>query len=86
MKKLFLIVAVLGATLSLFSQNSEIKMDPAIRYGVLDNGLTYYIRHNDVVPERADFYIVQNDISLTVKKTKKDQIFQEMHMHCQKML
>ena len=60
MKKLFLIVAVLGATLSLFSQNSEIKMDPAIRYGVLDNGLTYYIRHNDVVPERADFYIVQN--------------------------
>lgn len=60
MKKLFLIVAVLGATFSLFSQNSEIKMDPAIRYGVLDNGLTYYIRHNDVVPERADFYIVQN--------------------------
>lgn len=60
MKKLFFIVAVLGATFSLFSQSNAIKMDPAIRYGMLDNGLTYYIRHNDVVPERADFYIVQN--------------------------
>lgn len=37
-----------------------IEMEPALRYGILDNGLTYYIRYNDVVKERADFYIVQN--------------------------
>ncbi len=37
-----------------------IPMDPALKYGILDNGLIYYIRHNDVVKERADFYIVQN--------------------------
>lgn len=45
-----------------FAQNptEPLPMDPALRYGVLENGLTYYIRHNDVVPERADFYIVQD--------------------------
>ncbi|MFA6779844.1 MAG: insulinase family protein [Paludibacteraceae bacterium] len=44
------------------SQNlyEPIPMDSSLRYGILDNGMTYYIRHNDVVPERADFYIVQN--------------------------
>jgi len=42
------------------SLHQPIEMDPALRYGILDNGLTYYIRHNDVVKGRADFYIVQN--------------------------
>ena len=41
-------------------QLTPIPMDSALRYGILDNGLTYYIRHNDVVPDRADFYIAQN--------------------------
>lgn len=35
-------------------------MDPAVRYGKLDNGLTYYIRHNEQPKERAEFYIAQN--------------------------
>jgi zinc protease len=34
--------------------------DPALRYGKLENGLTYYIRHNEMPKERAEFYIVQN--------------------------
>ena len=42
------------------SQYQPIEMDPALRYGILDNGLTYYIRYNNIVKERADFYIVQN--------------------------
>lgn len=33
--------------------------DEAIRVGHLDNGLTYYIRHNDQTPGQADFYIAQ---------------------------
>ncbi len=41
-------------------EDLHIPIDSAVRYGKLDNGLTYYIRHNDVVPERADFYIAQN--------------------------
>ena len=34
-------------------------MDPNVRYGKLDNGLTYYIRHNEKPEKRADFYIAQ---------------------------
>lgn len=30
------------------------------RHGKLDNGLTYYIRHTEMQPGRADFYLVQN--------------------------
>ncbi len=34
-------------------------MDSAVVYGVLDNGLTYYIRHNEKPKGQADFYIAQ---------------------------
>jgi zinc protease len=34
-------------------------VDPDIRYGKLENGLTYYIRHNNQPENRADFYIAQ---------------------------
>lgn len=38
----------------------EVPLDPALRKGVLDNGITYYIRHNEEPKERASFYIIQN--------------------------
>ena len=34
-------------------------MDPAVRKGVLPNGLTYYLRHNEWPEKRAFFYIAQ---------------------------
>lgn len=34
--------------------------DDSVRYGVLENGLTYYIRHNSEPRERASFYIIQD--------------------------
>ena len=37
----------------------ELPMDPAVRYGKLSNGLTYYIRNNQNPKHQADFYIVQ---------------------------
>jgi zinc protease len=37
----------------------QLPIDPKIRYGQLSNGLTYYIRHNELPKERADFYIAQ---------------------------
>ena len=37
-----------------------IPIDPKVRYGKLDNGLTYYIRANREPKQRADFYIAQN--------------------------
>jgi zinc protease len=35
-------------------------IDPKVRFGKLDNGLTYYIRNNQKPKERAEFYIAQN--------------------------
>ena len=40
-------------------QMPPIPVDPDVRIGKLDNGLTYYIRHNDYKKDRADFYIAQ---------------------------
>jgi len=37
----------------------QLPMDAAVRYGKLQNGLTYYIRHNELPKERANFYIAQ---------------------------
>lgn len=61
---ILLIVAFLtGMTISAKAQVSPdqpLPIDPNIRMGVLDNGLTYYIRHNAEPRERASFYIIQN--------------------------
>ena len=35
-------------------------VDPDIRIGKLENGLTYFIRHNKEPEKRASFYIIQN--------------------------
>lgn len=58
----FLVATVLTG-FSLFSsaqQLAPLPMDPQVRYGKLDNGLTYYIRYNQQPRERAEFYIAQN--------------------------
>lgn len=38
----------------------QLPVDPAFRIGKLDNGMTYYIRHNGEPKDRASFYIIQN--------------------------
>lgn len=48
------------APLSVFAQQvPQMPLDPAVRYGTLDNGLTYYIRHNELPKDRAEFFIAQ---------------------------
>ena len=37
-----------------------VPIDPKVRYGKLDNGMTYYIRANQQPKDRAEFYIAQN--------------------------
>ena len=37
-----------------------IPMDPEVRMGQLDNGMTYYIRHNEKPKGQASFYILHN--------------------------
>lgn len=41
-------------------QAPKVPIDAKVRYGKLDNGLTYYIRANKQPKERAEFYIAQN--------------------------
>lgn len=53
-------VAVVGAA----QQLPVMTTDPAVRIGRLDNGLTYYIRHNNWPENRAEFYIAQRVGSL----------------------
>lgn len=40
--------------------NTPVPVDANVRYGKLDNGLTYYIRKNSEPKQRAEFYIAQN--------------------------
>jgi len=48
-------------TVSLSAQQIQpLPIDPKVRYGKLDNGLTYYIRANKEPKQRAEFYIAQN--------------------------
>ena len=44
--------------MNIFAQGVEqLPLDPAVRIGVLDNGMTYYIRHNEKPKGQASFYI-----------------------------
>ena len=66
MKRLiFAIVAILtlGVASTAFAQidpQQPIPADKAIRIGKLENGLTYYIRHNEKPKGMANFYIVHD--------------------------
>lgn len=58
-----LIIAILLFTGFAYGQidlSQPIPADPTIRTGRLDNGLTYFIRHNREPEKRASFYIIQN--------------------------
>ena len=44
--------------MNIFAQGIEqLPLDPAVRIGVLDNGMSYYIRHNEKPKGQASFYI-----------------------------
>ena len=59
MKKILFIAAALfsAAALGNAQQMQALPNDPATRTGKLDNGLTYYIRHNEKPAQRAEFYL-----------------------------
>lgn len=59
MKKFVFPIAMLllAASAALAQQMQDLPNDPAVRVGKLDNGLTYYIRHNEKPAGRAEFYL-----------------------------
>ena len=62
-KKLFavllLMLVAFSANVMMAQQMPPIPVDEAVRIGKLDNGLTYYIRHNDYPEHKVNFYIAQ---------------------------
>lgn len=61
-KQICVLLIFLMSIMQLAAQQmpQPLPIDPKVRYGTLPNGLTYYIRHNELPKERADFYIAQN--------------------------
>ena len=64
MKRLFLVLLTMalavGAYAQGFNPQEPIVNDPSVKVGKLENGLTYYIKHNEKPAQRAEFYIVTN--------------------------
>jgi len=63
MMKRFLtaLLLTIASTMGMMAQMEmpAVPVDPDVRIGKLDNGLTYYIRHNNWPEQRAEFYIAQ---------------------------
>ena len=63
LRTLFMTALMLTGIVAVVAQNAmqmpPIPVDPDYRIGRLDNGLTYYIRHNAWPEQRAEFYIAQ---------------------------
>ena len=60
MRKVFLsLVALVISVASISAQDptAQLPLDPEVRVGQLENGMTYYIRHNEKPKGQASFYI-----------------------------
>ena len=71
--KLFAVAAVIicsGFATAHAQQMPPLPIDPNVRIGKLDNGLTYYIRKNNIPENRADFYIAQKVGSILEEKSQ----------------
>ena len=57
---LLTVVYLLSNSWPITAQTQQaLPIDPQVRYGKLDNGLSYYIRANRKPKNRAEFYIAQ---------------------------
>ncbi|MEA1886989.1 MAG: insulinase family protein [Bacteroidota bacterium] len=56
------VLLIFSLNITGLAQNGEkdVPVDPEIRMGKLDNGMSYYIRKNHEPENRASFYIIQN--------------------------
>lgn len=57
MKRIVFSLLALTISVLAMAQMQPLPNDPEVRTGKLDNGLTYYIRHNSLPAGRAEFYL-----------------------------
>lgn len=61
MKKFIIASAAFLSAVICFGQAPQaLPNDPEVKTGKLENGMTYYIRHNDQPAQRAEFYLATN--------------------------
>ena len=71
-KHLLSLLVIMMFGINSFAQMAmPLPMDPNVRYGKLDNGMTYYIRHNEKPEKRADFYIAQKVGSVLEEESQR---------------
>ena len=69
--KLFLLLIATAVITPAAAQMPELPIDPAVKIGKLDNGLTYYIRHNEEPKNQANFYIAQKVGSVQEEESQR---------------
>ena len=84
MKKLLMAALMLFSTTAMVAQEMmpPIPVDPDVRMGKLDNGLTYYIRYNNWPENRAEFYIAQRVGSIQENDDQRGLAHFLEHMAC----
>ncbi len=71
-KALFTILTLTAFVMTGFAQQPmPTPLDPNVRTGKLENGLTYYIRHNEKPSQRANFYIAQKVGSILEEENQR---------------
>lgn len=63
-REAILLLCITLLSLVTLAKEKELPVDPELRIGRLENGMTYYIRHNEQPKGRAEFWLVQNTGSL----------------------
>ena len=71
MKRLFFLLLALPVLAVQAQMMPPLPQDEAVRIGKLDNGLTYYIRHNELPKDRANFYIAQRVGSVQEEESQR---------------
>ena len=64
MRQALLLATIALTIMAVGAKDKELPVDPELRIGQLENGMTYYIRHNEQPKGRAEFWLVQNTGSL----------------------
>lgn len=74
--KTLLVAALVAFIMPVVAQEANpmaqpLPIDAQVRYGVLDNGLTYYIRHNETPKNRVEFHIAQKVGSILEEENQR---------------
>ena len=71
LRNIFAALMLLAAGMVVAQSLGPIPVDKEVRKGKLDNGLTYYIRHNNYPEHRVNFYIAQRVGSLQEDESQR---------------